>query len=211
MILLSDVDGVVLDWRTGYCQFHNYSDEVTTQYDSDPRFELDRIVEFNKSEAFGQLSPMSKSNEVLPALLSIGMQIHFVTSALPACESNADRIGIIHRRISNIEKSAFGTDYSLDNVRYSILPLRGDKVPTYEYLASFDKQTFVVEDHFTTALAVATALPDVHVFIMRQSYNDLPDQVDIVGKTINLSYVADWHEVATKLNAYTKTVKPLMV
>ena len=208
MLLLCDVDGVILDWHSGYCNYFQLNQTVPDEYNADAKFSLERIDDFNRSDRFGELKPMFRSNEVFPKLLDskTGIDIHFVTSAIPSGLSTYDRIPVVNRRISNIEKAVFGLDYSPAQIKYSMLELRHDKTPVYAALALGKRNVFVVEDHIDTALSVAANVHNASVLLMRQAYNDNPAYRELVAATSNVRYVDDWYDVQDAMQSYQDMV-----
>ena len=197
MLLLSDIDGVALNWHAGYCDYFHFDQSVPDEYNASAKFTLPLIEEFNRSDMFGKLKPMARSNEVFPMLLALDpiLDIHFVTSAIPSGLNTVTRLPIVQRRIQNIEKDVFMTGYSPDHIRYSMLELRKDKTPFYLDLAVGKHDVFVVEDHFDTAISVANAVPHANILVMRQAYNDTAEHRDIIANTPNIQYVDDWYGV----------------
>jgi len=110
--ILTDVDGVMLNWVDGFEKFMNDTHNLKTIDDSDyslavrfgvdPAKEYDYIVEFNHSEAISRLEPLRDAKEVVEKFTDAGYKFVVITS-LSKNDSSCDW------RVQNLER-VFGKD-----------------------------------------------------------------------------------------------------
>lgn len=105
MVILSDVDDVLLNYTDGFAKYHGLTvvdingKNIEQIYNTgDITWEL--IDEFNNSDSFKYLEPLSRSQTAIKQLSNDGYAIHAIT----ACGDN-DKI--IRSRIENL-KNVFG-------------------------------------------------------------------------------------------------------
>ncbi|NDH66747.1 MAG: hypothetical protein EBY22_02345 [Gammaproteobacteria bacterium] len=126
-VLLTDVDGVILDWEAGFVQWakdNGFTRVVglENEYDISKQFNVtyeegtNMIARFNASDAFGDLGSWRDSVEYLRRLSTEGWKIITITTA----GQDPRTYGL---RMANFEK-VFG-DGVVDELY--ILPLHGDK------------------------------------------------------------------------------------
>lgn len=94
-IILTDVDGVLLNWHDGFrewMEFHRHSQvhepepwrdksyDISVQFGITPKRAYELIVQYNESAAIGFLKPLRDAAEIVPELVSRGYRFIAITS-----------------------------------------------------------------------------------------------------------------------------------
>jgi FMN phosphatase YigB (HAD superfamily) len=196
-IILTDADGVLLDWRQGFLDWlpdhvsSTADPEVMKQYNFNNAFECNKehidmlAVQFNESDAISRLAPWHDSVEYVKLLGEQGFRFRVITS-MGDSEAN------LRLRIINLEQ-LYGDLF--DSV--VCLPVLGSK--KVELAKYKDSGLFWIEDHVNNAqdghnLGLKSILctdgPNAHytdLDFMRVSANTpWQDIYDIVLKEYNI-------------------------
>ncbi len=147
-IILSDVDGVLLDWMdrfTGYMVSEGYSiqEDSHNQYDLGTVFNitekeaLEEITKFNDDEwTFGTLQACDGAEEAISILSKLGYSFVAITS----CSEKSEVVNLRKANLYNVFGDVF------DEVH--CIGVHQDKTETLEKY----EQTFWIEDRFSHAL-----------------------------------------------------------
>lgn len=148
-VILTDVDGVLLDWNSGFDEYMNFYHiqqimsesnrySLHKRYGSSRRFMDERVIEFNKSERNERLKPLKDSVEHVTKLAEEGYRFIAVTNVGNDAESKS-------RRVKNL------TDVFGDVFKEVICLGIGES--KYLTLSRWENSgMFWVEDKFTNAL-----------------------------------------------------------
>lgn len=195
--ILTDVDGVLLDWIDGFlnwCVNHKsypttILDQRTNAYDLETMLSttldviLSLITEFNNSPYFGQLRSTKHSEIVIPKLLERG----YTFIAITACGEDHHHY---ETRLNNLVQ-VFGSNVFDELV---ILPVGGCKKDAL--LKYKDTNMVWIED--TVSHCVAGADLGLNAHLINQVYNT--DNIsDLKVLASGITRVNDWHELAEKL------------
>ena len=148
-IILTDCDGVLLDWETAFRVYaerqgyvfdksHASSYSIGDQYRLTHEQSLDLISRFNHSSDFESLPPWRDAQEVVKQLVSEGWQLVVITTA----GTHPWTYGL---RMTNLE-NVFGKD-AIRSLH--VLPLHGDK--GVELIKYKDTGLYWIEDKLSNA------------------------------------------------------------
>lgn len=178
MLLLTDVDGVLLDWFSQFKSFiHSKNITPTADRPSDwslkdwlPDHDIVGLIsEFNSSEAFGDLPPLPDAMAAIPQLRKMGYRLVAVTS----CSSEH---GVVQRRRENLIRH-FGHFEDI-----ICLPLGTRKLDVLELY----HPTWWVEDRFEHALEGVEA--GHKAVLLNRPHNQHLSHPGLIR-------AQDWHEI----------------
>jgi hypothetical protein len=179
-ILLTDIDGVVLDWQKHFNKYldHYYLGEEL--FDPTVFAQGERtgkiIKEFNNSAWIGFLEPWKDSVEVLTELNHMGWKIHGCTSMGTDQYANALR----KKNIETLMPDVFA--------QLEIIPFMQ---PKGNWLAPWKGSGAVwVEDKWSNAIIGADM--GIKTFLMKQSYNSKQDYPGV-------EKVDNWRQIYNKV------------
>ena len=186
-IILTDIDGVVLDWVGALKIFLQHSGIKTATPDP-TEWHLDKwilapnpnkvIDNFNKTAMFGKLRPFVDAKYMIPKLSN-----SFTFVGITSCSSDEETVV---RRFNNIEDIFPGIFYNIH-----FLDLGDSKTDALNEYAP----TIWVEDNTSNALAGAHSGHEC--FLINRSYN-VNDKPDGVKK------IDSWHDIYLELNKREK-------
>ena len=180
-IILTDIDGVCLDWSDlfdKYLQkyYPNKSIEDPTEYESYKDLK-DIMKEFNNSAWVGFMDPLRDAKYVLNKLSSEGWEVH-------GCTAMGHDPYAIALRKQNLEMHFPNVFKRLDTV--------GFDVPKADWLAQYRGHKCVwVEDKWGNAIAGATI--GHKTFLMRHEYNASSDHSKVTK-------VDNWQQIYYYIN-----------
>lgn len=188
-ILLTDCDGVLLDWLKGFCSFMSekgFKIKDSFSYKLETAFNLksdeinNLIVEFNMSDNMVSLPPIFDAKECLSVFKKAGYKIICISSM-------SDNENSQNKRIKNL-KNVFGDD-TFSNFHF--LKLHASKKPILNLYSG--KKAIWVEDHVQNAIDGATI--GFKTFLLNHSYNDNA----IFDDKYNIEKVVCWKEILRKV------------
>tara|TARA_B100001027_G_scaffold912_1_gene605 strand:- start:3165 stop:3716 length:552 start_codon:yes stop_codon:yes gene_type:complete len=179
-ILLTDIDGVVLDWQKHFNKYLDkyYPDEEL--FDPTVFAQNERtgkiIKEFNNTAWIGFLEPWKDSVEVLTELKNMGWKIYGCTSMGADPYANASR----KKNIENLMPDVF--------TQLDIIPFMQ---PKGNWLSHWKGSGAVwVEDKWSNAIIGADM--GIKTFLMKQSYNSKQDYQGV-------EKVDNWRQIYNKV------------
>ena len=177
-ILLTDADGVLLNWLDSFLQQHEMSYEDFQYLEKEQPSTATTLIEaFNESARIGYLPSIKGAIAAMSKLKNEGYEIHCVTSF-------GGSVYARRARFDNIKK-LFGNAITYIH----ILPLHDDKL---EFLQENynDSESYFVEDNINNAnLSLQAGLRPI---LLRQHWNTNNANVEIDPKVI-CAY--DWKNV----------------
>lgn len=169
--VIFDCDGVLLDWELGFRQWMNrahpsfrFSSDYPTSWDlsgwigCSAEQAQDLIREFNQSELFGALLPMSCAARTLYEVARAGHPIYILTS----CSSDQT---VCDRRTENLADR-----FSTEIHRTICLDLGVSKLDTLNAFYTVFGKCIWIEDNYRNALAGVEA--GHRSFFLRRAHNE---------------------------------------
>ena len=175
-ILITDIDGTILDYDGAFSKFIN--EPIPSAFNRIEYYKenINKVEEFNSSPEFSKLEPIRDSVKALQSFHLCGYKIILVSSCGNSSECRYQR----KKNLNNVFGNIFAATI--------LIPLFQPKKYVFEWLKDFHghEEAILVEDmpkHAQSALDVAW-LP----YLLKHDYN----KHDIIR---GVSYVDSWNEI----------------
>lgn len=201
--VVTDVDGVLLDWFDGFDQWMINDKRVKvdhstlpSMYDLTDKYHVTSeqivgyITEFNSSEKFGHLKPVHGALEYFMPLLNDNSM---VWRWLSSGSIKSKEIQCMANRYSNLQ-DAFGSGF-VDGL---LLPMRESKVPYLKHLQTTDDHLVFIEDSLSHAMEAVKL--DIKTILLDYPYNQQDEDPKLLFR------VENWKDASELLIKFSQEI-----
>lgn len=200
MKILTDCDGVLLDWCAGFDMYmlEKYEMElqvpetycIGARFGKSPEFGKEMVLEYNSTDAIGNLKPVPGAVEAIKHLNeAYGMRFDVITAFSDDPDMREARVDNLHRYFGDVFDDVHAHSFTTSKS---------------SYLKMYDPGHIWIEDHVVNA-ALGQELGH-KALVLTHPYN-LSETVQLKAEDKITGWADDWDELASIIERETRDAR----